>query len=217
MSDNGPQPPSFDEAFRQSFEQLLIWRRDVRRFRRDPVDAGLIERLIALSCLAPSVGNAQPWRFVTVADPARRQAVRASFLDCNADALNDYQGERAKLYAGLKLSGLDDAPVHLAVFSDHGTEAGHGLGRKTMPQTMDFSVVCAVYSFWLAARMHGLGVGWVSILDPEAVRRALELPADWSLVAYLCVGLPVEENELPELVRFGWQDREAFESVLFRR
>ena len=217
MSGDQPQPPSFDAAFRHSFEQLLIWRRDVRRFRRDPVEAALIDQLIAMACLAPSVGNAQPWRFVTVADAARRAAVRANFLACNADALSDYQGERAKLYAGLKLSGLDDAPVHLAVFSDRGTEAGHGLGRKTMPATMDFSVVCAVYTFWLAARMHGLGVGWVSILDPGLVQEALDLPAEWSLVAYLCVGLPVEENELPELVRFGWQQREAFESVLFRR
>jgi 5,6-dimethylbenzimidazole synthase len=217
MTDEALRPPQFDSRFREQFEQLLVWRRDIRHFRTDPVDEALVSRLLAMACLAPSVGNAQPWRFVKVADPSRRAAVRANFLDCNADALNDYAGERAKLYASLKLSGLDDAPVHLAVFSDRGTTTGHGLGRKTMPETLDFSVVAAVFSFWLAARAHGLGVGWVSILDPERVRVALDVPDTWSLVAYLCVGRPVAEYDVPELERFGWQAREVFGHFIFER
>lgn len=211
------QPPRFDAHFERCFEQLLVWRRDVRHFRRDPIDPALVEHLIALSCLAPSVGNSQPWRFVRVTEPERRVAVRANFVACNSDALYDYQGERAKLYASLKLAGLDDAPEHIAVFCDPETTAGHGLGSKTMPQTKNFSVVAAVYTFWLAARIFGLGVGWVSILDPEKVRETLNVPETWTLVAYLCVGRPVEESDEPELVRLGWQEREAFEKFIVKR
>ena len=185
-------PPSFEFPFREEFEQLLIWRRDVRRFRRDPVDAALVDKLLALACLAPSVGNSQPWRFVKVDDPQRRAAVRANFVACNAEALQDYAGERAKLYATLKLSGLDDAPVHLAVFCDRQTETGHGLGQRTMPQTLDYSVVGAIHTFWLAARMHRLGVGWVSIVTPETIHGIMDVPEHWGLIGYLCVGWPVE-------------------------
>ena len=170
-----------------------------------------------MSCLAPSVGNSQPWRFVRVVGSESWVAVRANFVSCNSDALYDYQGERAKLYASLKLAGLDDAPEHLAVFCDHQSSAGHGLGSKTMPETKDFSVVAAIYTFWLAARMYGLGVGWVSILDPERIAEILDVPSSWSLVAYLCIGLPTEESDEPELVRLGWQERESFEKFMFKR
>ncbi|MBY0430113.1 MAG: 5,6-dimethylbenzimidazole synthase, partial [Rhodospirillales bacterium] len=149
--------------------------------------------------------------------PVRRQAVRASFVACNSEALHDYQGERARLYAGLKLAGLDDAPVHLALFCDRSTGDGHGLGQRTMPETLDYSVVTAIHTLWLAARAQGIGVGWVSIIDPEAVRAALDVPESWRLVAYLCVGYPQEENDKPELVRFGWQERHNWEHFLVER
>lgn len=181
------------------------------------MDPALIDRLLALACLAPSVGNAQPWRFVKVEEPENRVAVRANFVSCNSEALHDYAGERAKLYASLKLSGLDDAPVHLAVFCDRTTQTGHGLGRRTMPETMDYSVVAAIHTFWLAARLRGLGVGWVSIVEPERIKDILEVPEDWAFVAYLCVGYPIEESDEPELVRFGWQDREAWDKFVTKR
>jgi 5,6-dimethylbenzimidazole synthase len=215
MSDR--QPPRFDEFDAETFEKLIVWRRDVRHFRRDPIDPELIDRLIALSCLAPSVGNAQPWRFVKVEQPENRVAVRVNFISCNSDALHDYSGERAKLYATLKLSGLDDAPVQLAVFCDRETEAGHGLGQRTMPATLDYSVVAAIHTFWLAARLRGLGVGWVSIIEPDRIKDILEVPDSWSLVAYLCVGRMIEESDEPELVRYGWQDREMWEKFVTKR
>jgi len=201
--------PSFDADFCRSLAALLAWRRDVRRFLTDPVDGPLIDELLDLACLAPSVGNSQPWRFVSVASPACRDEIRANFEDCNARALAGYAGEKAKLYAGLKLSGLAEAPVQLAVFADEETEAGAGLGRQTMPETLHYSAALAVHTLWLAARARGLGVGWVSILDPARVARSLATPAGWSLVAYLCLGYPVEEHADPELERAGWQDRGA--------
>jgi 5,6-dimethylbenzimidazole synthase len=211
-------PPRFDDVFRRQLEELFRWRRDVRRFRTDRLDDGLIDRLIELALLAPSVGNSQPWRFVKVEDPDRRELVRRSFEACNHEALLAYEGERAAIYARLKLSGLDRAPAQIAVFVDGMTTIGHGLGRRTMPETLTWSVVGAVHALWLAARAHGVGLGWVSILDPERVREILAVPAQWSLVAYLCLGWPEEEHLDPELDRAGWQRRSSdFDSMVLLR
>jgi 5,6-dimethylbenzimidazole synthase len=209
--------PVFDAGFREQLETLFQWRRDVRKFRPDPVPPECLARLLEQVALAPSVGYSQPWRFVLVEDPARRRAVRADFLRCNADALADYHGERARLYAGLKLDGLDQAPVHLAVFTDHGTATGHGLGQRTMPETLDYSTVMAIFTLWLAARTHGIGMGWVSILTPDEIARILEVPEGWSLTAYLCLGYPAEETDTPELARAGWERRDAAAATLVRR
>jgi len=206
-STDASRPPEFDAQFRDQLGALFRWRRDVRRFRTDAIDGAVIDRLLGLAALAPSVGNSQPWRFVKVNDADRRAAIRASFEACNADALADYHGERAKLYAQLKLEGLDKAPVQLAVFVDADTDVGRGLGQKTMPETLNYSVVAAINHLWLAARAEGIGVGWVSILEPDRVNQALDVPAGWKLVAYLCVGYPEEDQDVPELVRAGWQDR----------
>ncbi|WP_407159890.1 5,6-dimethylbenzimidazole synthase [Bradyrhizobium sp. STM 3557] len=206
MSDEN-RPPHFDVVFRQRFAELVRWRRDVRRFRSDPVPADLIAQLLSLAAYAPSVGFSQPWRFVLVESPERRAAIIANFETANRAALDGYDGERRAIYARLKLEGLSQAPVHLAACADEAADTGHGLGRQTMPETLRYSVVTAVQTLWLAARAEGLGVGWVSILDPAAVCRTLDLPAEWSLVAYLCIGWPEEEHDDPELERDGWQVR----------
>ena len=142
-----------------------------------------------------------------VNDTERRKAIRDSFERANQEALNEYHGERAKLYASLKLQGMDQAPVQLAVFADEQTEAGMGLGRKTMPEMLDYSAVAAVQLLWLAARVKGIGVGWVSILEPKTVQETLDVPEHWRLIAYLCIGYAQEDHVVPELVREGWQDR----------
>jgi 5,6-dimethylbenzimidazole synthase len=199
--------PHFDAAFREQFAELLRWRRDVRRFRSDPIPMSLIEKLLALASLAPSVGLSQPWRFVLVETSARRAAIAENFSRANDAALNGYAGERQARYARLKLEGLSQAPVHLAVCADETTGQGHGLGRQTMPETIRYSVVAAIQTLWLAARAEGLGVGWVSILDPEAACATLDLPPGWTFVAYLCLGWPEEEHDDPELERRGWEQR----------
>jgi 5,6-dimethylbenzimidazole synthase len=138
-------PPVFDAAFRAKLTELMVWRRDVRRFiPHKPVSPDLVAELLETAALAPSVGNSQPWRFVLVEDADRRAKVIANFQRANKDALADYSGEKARLYAGLKLAGLKEAPVHLAVFADEGTGQGHGLGRRTMPEMLDYSAVMAV-------------------------------------------------------------------------
>ncbi|RIY00777.1 5,6-dimethylbenzimidazole synthase [Aureimonas flava] len=198
-----------------ALETLLRLRRDVRRFRLDPLPADRVAHLLRLTALAPSVGLSQPTRLVLVEDPARREAVRASFRRCNAEALAAAQPERRAAYAGLKLAGLDRAPVHVAVFSVADPAQGHGLGRHTMPETLDYSAVLAIHTLWLAACADGIGLGWVSILDPAEIRAALDVPADWRFVAYLCLGLPEREDDVPELERRGWERRRP--AVILRR
>jgi 5,6-dimethylbenzimidazole synthase len=207
--------PVFDASFRARFAELLMWRRDVRRFRPDPIPETLLQSLFDLASLAPSVGNCQPTRWVRVDDPPRRAAISANFEAANKAALESYEEERARAYVRLKLAGLREAPVHLAVLCDEETLQGHGLGARTMPQTRRYSAVCALHTFWLAARLHGLGVGWVSILSPEDIPATLDIPKAWSFVAYLCVGWPQEEHATPELEREGWQARVA-QAVLQR-
>jgi 5,6-dimethylbenzimidazole synthase len=213
---NSPAPV-FDDAFRSRLLDLISWRRDVRRFRRTPLAEGTLERLIECACLAPSVGLSQPWRFVIIEDAQRRAAIRASFESCNADALRAQAPERAARYARLKLAGLDDAPVHIAVFADRETAQGHGLGRLTMPETIDYSVVMAIHTFWLAARVEGIGVGWVSILDPARIAAILDVPAAWTFIGYLCVGYPSEEHDTPALEREGWENRRAAHEIALYR
>lgn len=211
------KPPEFDRSFQERFQELLIWRRDVRRFRHDPLDEAQIQRLVDIASLAPSVGNAQPWRFLSIKTPALRQALINNFETANSDALQDYSGEKAQLYAELKLSGLKDAPVLLAVFSETDPAEGHGLGRKTMAETLAYSTVNAIYTLWLAARAERIGVGWVSILDPDDVKTQLDVPEDWQFTALLCLGYPEEEHADPELVRHGWQGRdEKCRTILVR-
>ena len=207
---------SFSEQFRQELDQLMRWRRDVRHFRPDPVEDAQIDRCLATFNLAPSVGLSEPWRVIRVASPTARAAALANFETANAQALTGYSGEKAKLYASLKLSGMRDAPVQLAIFCDEETDKGAGLGAGTMPEMRRYSVVAAITQFWLAARAAGLGVGWVSILDPAQISRDLAVPESWTLVAYLCVGYAAHDMESPELERLGWEDRRGHLPVIDR-
>jgi 5,6-dimethylbenzimidazole synthase len=207
----------FDDAFRARLRDLLIWRRDVRRFRSDPLPAGTVERLIEFACLAPSVGLSQPWRFAIVNDPARRRAVLENFRAANAEALQSYADDLAARYAELKLAGLEEAPCQLAIFADPATEIGHGLGRRTMPEMVDYSVVAAVITMWLAARAEGIGMGWISILTPSGINAMLGVPNTWRLIGYFCLGYPQSDDATPELERAGWEQRQPVSAFILRR
>lgn len=214
-----PHPSPFDASFREQLERLLRSRRDVRHFRTDAVDPALVRSLLEKAMLAPSVGFSQPWRWVLVENPELRSRI-ANNHDVAKDEAGGLYGdsqERAAQYRALKLAGLREAPVHIAVFLDTSTEVGHGLGRQTMPQTLLWSVVMAIYALWLAATAEGLGIGWVSILDPDAATACLAVPEHWTFVAYLCAGWPEDRPDKPLLETAGWESRQQFDDVVIRR
>lgn len=186
----------------------------MRHFRPHPLPDGLLPRLLDLADAAPSVGLSQPWRFVELRSAAARAALRANFARANAAALAAQAPADRALYARLKLEGLDTAPCLLAVFVEPEPGQGRGLGRASMPETAAYSAVLAIHTLWLAARAEGLGLGWVSILEAEALAPALELPPQWRLVACLCLGFPAAEEAVPELERLGWERRQATPRLL---
>lgn len=209
---------TFDDAFRERLDELLRWRRDVRHFRSDPVAEQDMLRLLELACLAPSVGNAQPWRFVRIrsADLRTQLAAHVDAEIAKADGRYALAEQRAH-YRSLKLHGIGEAPELIAVFSDEQPAAGHGLGIATMPEALRYSTVTAIHSLWLVARASGIGMGWVSILDPRIVSDMLAVPREWTLIALLCIGYPAEASDVPELERRGWQERHGWAGKIFER
>ncbi|WP_298384949.1 5,6-dimethylbenzimidazole synthase [Ruegeria sp.] len=202
------QDQAFTDDFRTQFDLLMRLRRDVRRFRTDAVDEAVLTRCLDAFRLAPSVGLSEPWRVIRVESAAARAAALKNFQAANEKALAGYSGEKAQLYSQLKLSGMQEAPVQLAVFCDDATDKGLGLGAGTMPEMRRYSVVSAITLFWLALRAQGLGLGWVSILDPDRMARDLDVPDDWRLIGYFCVGWPEQMSDTPELEQVGWECRE---------
>jgi 5,6-dimethylbenzimidazole synthase len=209
--------PVFTPDFVEQLDCLLKWRRDVRHFQTRPLAQGLLDTLLDLACLAPSVGNSQPWRFVRVVSPECRAAIIAHVDDHNAQAAALYHDEERAAYDALKLHGLIEAPEHLAVFCDIEPDEGHGLGRQTMPETLVYSTVLAIHTLWLSAYARGVGMGWVSILDPHVIAPVLDVPTTWRFIGYLCLGYPMEYHDIPELERRGWQARIGHAQTRFTR
>ena len=200
---------------REALYRAIRARRDVRAdFVSDPVPDDVLTRVLEAAHCAPSVGLSQPWRFIVVRDEAKRRAVRAAFERANADATAEYEGERRERYASLRLQGILEAPVNVCVVCDDDPERGHRLGRRTMPETARYSTVCAIQNLWLAARVEGLGVGWVSIIDPAALRAIFAIPDRLTVVAYLCIGYVRAFAGEPDLVRAGWEQRVPLDAVV---
>jgi 5,6-dimethylbenzimidazole synthase len=205
----------FDERERQAVYRAIRERRDVRRgFLPEPIPDELLYRLLEAAHNAPSVGLMQPWRFIVVRDIAVRRAVHSIFLQANQHAAASYTGKQQQSYTSMKLAGILEAPQNLCIVCDSQNSQGHQLGRQTMPETAVYSAVCAVQNLWLAARAEGIGVGWVSILEPDLLRNALKIPTQITPVAYLCLGYVDAFATEPDLERAGWEKRTTLKSVL---
>jgi len=205
----------FSGAERRAVYRAIHERRDIRsHFLPDQVPPDVLGRILDAAHHGPSVGFMQPWDFIVIRDPAVRLAVRDCFVEANRRAAEIYDGERRALYDSLKLEGLREAPVHLCVTCDRLRQKGSGLGRQTDPSTDLYSTVCAVQNLWLAARAEELGVGWVSILDFDALRKQLGIPSHVVPVAYLCIGYVSEFPANPTLESAGWETREGLGHLL---
>lgn len=192
-------------------------RRDVRSgFLPEAPPEKLLLRLLESAHQAPSVGLMQPWRFIVIRSLAVRQQVHAIFEEANAAERQTYSGDRARRYSQLTLQGILTAPLNICVVCDPDSSRGHQLGRHTMPETALYSAVCAIQNLWLTARAEGIGVGWVSILDPDRVKAVLRVPPSMALVGYLCLGYVDCFAPEPELERSGWERRLPLQEVLRR-
>lgn len=206
----------FSSVEQDVIHRLILARRDIRHFRPDPISEGVICRILEAAHAAPSVGLMQPWNFVLIESLDVRRKVKASFEAVNSKELGKLEGDaRSGLYDSLKLEGILEAPLNIAVTCDHSRGGSFVLGRAPMPRTALYSVCLAIENLWLAARVEGVGVGWVSILEPDLVARILELPPGVELVAYLCTGYPLEFRTKPLLEEVGWKRRENLRPFVF--
>jgi 5,6-dimethylbenzimidazole synthase len=210
-----PGAEGFPEAEQRGVYRAIRDRRDVRSgFLPEPLSDQVLGRLLEAAHHAPSVGLMQPWRFILIRAIETRRAVHDIFLQSNREALETYQGDRAKKYASLKLEGILEAPQNLCIVCNPECERGHRLGRHSIPETALYSAVCAVQNLWLAARAEGIGVGWVSILDKGMLQKVLHIPGNIVPVAYLCLGYVGRFAAEPDLERAGWEHRIPLDQVL---
>ena len=188
-------------------------RRDVRHFRPGPIDPAQLARFVAAAHQAPSVGLMQPWRFIRIVDPARRQAIHAH-VDAERMRTADALGERADDFMRLKVEGILECGEVLVVALMDKRER-YVFGRRTMPQMDLASASCAIQNFWLAARAEGIGVGWVSLFDPDQIRALCAMPEDSLPIAVLCVGHVDQFYPAPMLEMEGWDARQPVAHVMF--
>jgi 5,6-dimethylbenzimidazole synthase len=205
----------FSDDEKRGLYRAIYERRDVRsHFLPDPVPDDVLARILDAAHHAPSVGFMQPWDFIVIRDQSVRNEVRENFERANQQASVIYEGEKRTLYDTLKLAAIVESPLNLCVTCDHQRTRGAGLGRQSNPTTDLYSTVCAVQNLWLAARAESLGVGWVSILDLEALKTTLQIPAHVTPVAYLCIGYVSEFGTQPDLEKRGWEHREALANLI---
>ncbi|MGH1353055.1 MAG: 5,6-dimethylbenzimidazole synthase [Methyloligellaceae bacterium] len=205
----------FNEEDACKLEEILRNRRDVRgnNFSDEPVSEEEVHRILDAALTAPSVGYSQPWKFVVIRDIDTRKQIQKSFLAENDKARDLFKDAKAEKYSKLKLEGIVEAPVNIAVFYIPSDEPV--LGQTTMKQMGEYSVVCAIQNMWLMARAMNIGVGWVSILDPDKVADILDAPKNHRLIGYLCLGRVKEFLPEPELETLKWNRRLNKSTVLF--
>lgn len=211
-----PDRPLSD-AEREAVYRVMRTRRDVRQFRPDAVPDEVLRRILSMAHLAPSVGYMQPWNFLVITDRALREQVKRTFEEHNTrEQAKITDPGRKELYAQLKLEGILESPLNLAVTCDRRRDAPFVLGRGPMPETDLFSTCLAIQNLWLAARAEGVGVGWVSILDRAATAALLALPEGVELIAYLCIGYPTVFRPRPMLEEVGWKQRLPLADLVFQ-
>ncbi len=214
MASHTPAPEhAFDPAEIDTIYRVIRCRRDMRHFRPDPVAPEVLQRLLEAAHHAPSVGYMQPWRFIRITDPAVRERL-AALVDEERLATADALGERGSAFMGLKVEGIREAG-ELLVVTLMPERAQHVFGRRTLPEMDLASVACAIQNLWLAARAEGLGMGWVSLFDPDALRAALEIPEGGHPVAILCLGHVEAFYDEPMLESAGWDQRRPLDELVF--
>lgn len=203
----------FSESERAAVYRVISERRDMRHFVPTPVDPATLNRLIEAAHHAPSVGYMQPWRILRITDPALRETLHAA-VESERLKTADALGKRRDEFMRLKVEGMHQCAEILVVGLMDGRDS-YVFGRRTLPEMDLASVACAIQNMWLAARAEGLGLGWVSIFDPDEVRGILRMPAGAKPVAILCLGHVAQFYEAPMLEIEGWAARKPLSECVF--
>lgn len=205
----------FSSTARDTLYQVIFNRRDVRgQFQPKPIAEPIIKRILTAAHHAPSVGFMQPWDFILVRDTQQKKRLKAAFNTANEDGARKFSSEQQKLYRKLKLEGIEEAPLGICITCDRNRVGPTALGRTAQPEMDLYSCVCAVQNLWLAARAENLGVGWVSIINYQALHDILDIPDHIIPIAYLCVGYVDFFHETPELEQIGWRKRQPLDDIL---
>lgn len=204
---------AFSAAERAAVYRVIAERRDMRHFSGGSVAPELLARLLEAAHQAPSVGLMQPWRFIRVTSADLREAIHAE-VEAERVRTAEALGERRDAFMRLKVQGIRDCAELLVVALMDGRER-HVFGRRTLPEMDLASLACAIQNLWLAARAEGLGLGWVSLFEPQALGELLGLPAGARAEAILCLG-PVEAfYPAPMLQEEGWATPRPLAELLF--
>ncbi|KPB74526.1 5,6-dimethylbenzimidazole synthase [Pseudomonas cannabina] len=205
--------PAFSPEERAAVYRAIAERRDMRHFIGGTVAPELLARMLEAAHQAPSVGLMQPWRFIRISDPVLRRKMQAQVEEeriRTAEAL----GERTDEFMKLKVEGINDCAEVLVAALMEGREQ-HIFGRRTLPEMDMASLSCAIQNLWLASRAEGLGMGWVSLFDPEALAGLLGMPDGAKPLAIICLGPVKEFYPAPMLVMEGWAQARPLHELLY--
>ncbi|MCW2777821.1 MAG: cob(II)yrinic acid a,c-diamide reductase [Frankiales bacterium] len=209
-----PTAWAFPDAVRGALADVVGARRDVRRYRPDPVPDDVLERVLESGHAAPSVGHSQPWRFLVVTAPDLREQASVMADRCRLEQAAGMDPDAARQLLALQLEGIREAPVGVVVCCDRRAAAAGVLGRATFPDSDVWSCACAIQNMWLTARAEGLGLGWVTLFDPAELGALLHLPDGVVTLGWLCLGWPDERPPAPGLERAGWSRRAPLSDVV---
>ncbi|MFA6684098.1 MAG: 5,6-dimethylbenzimidazole synthase [Arcobacteraceae bacterium] len=202
----------FTHKDQQTLKQIITARRDIRgnRFNNKEISKEILNELLNSANNAPSVGFSQPWEFVVIKDDDKRNEVYKEFEKQNKKAKKIFDSR--EMYKSLKLEGIKESYLNIAVL--YKKPKSDILGQTVQKKMGQYSVVCAIQNLWLSARSYNIGVGWVSILRPKKIKKILQIPKEYKLIGYLCVGYVDTFLDTPELETLGWEKKKTLEEVV---
>ena len=207
---------NFNEQEKDGLYKAIFSRRDVRsHFTSEPIDDEIITRILNAAHHAPSVGFSQPWNFILIKNEETRKKIKESFILENKKAAELIEDPKKSKYLSLKLEGILESAINLCVTYDPTKFGPFVIGKTSIPEAGIYSVCCAIQNLWLASRAEGIGVGWVSIISNEELKKTLNLPARVVPIAYLCLGHVTEFAEKPDLETKGWLSRLKLDDVVY--
>lgn len=204
---------AFSDAQRAGVYRAIAERRDMRHFSGGEVAPELLARLLEAAHQAPSVGLMQPWRFIRITQSKLRTVI-AEQVEQERRLTAEALGERGNAFMQLKVEGIQECAELLVVALMEGREA-HVFGRRTLPEMDLASAACAIQNLWLAARAEGLGMGWVSLFEPQALATLLQIPAGAKPVAVICLGPVADFYPAPMLTLEGWAQPRPLDELLY--